>query len=495
MSVKSLNRWRIWQKGLVMICVPLASELIFVSLLFLMLLQAQEEIRVEQHTRDLIKETSDLLSAYVNAVTGAVAYRVTRTEADEKLFADSIDGIGRTLNSIDYLTKDDPSEQKQMAEIVHKMNSTLNDCRQIMKRTTPDGLAGLVDLQKTVTKLGTKGNHSVESIDQFLLAQEDIERGGPEVRGRARERIQFVVMAGIALNVFITIFLALYFSTEISGRIKTLIENSLRFPASKPLLPMLQGSDELSDFDHTFRATVVRIKEAESFKNQLVGVISHELRTPLTSISAIISLVLAAGKEELEPSVIERLEKVDSNVSEVMSLVNDLLDIERMEAGKFPLRYQTVKVSLLLESSVKPASKAAEDKQIMLVIQSYEGNLEIDTDQMSKALTKMILHCLEHSNSSGTIKLEAHERNETVLITLSSDRLPSENPSEQMQMFDKLRSLKYSTEARFSDKLGLALCRAIVTQHGGSVGVDAENNGYWIKLPKLHEATRERKTG
>lgn len=493
MSAK-VSGWRIWQKGLVMICVPLASELIFVSMLFLMLLQAQDEIRAEQHSRDLIEQTNELLTDYINVVIGAIAYRVTQAELDEKLFHDSALFMEHTLNSIRELTKDSPNERRQVADFVPMLNSTRMDCQGLIKRTSPEGLAGLLDLQKSVVKLSAKANHCTERIDQFLLAQENIEKSGPLMRSKARERIQFVVMAGIALNVFITVFLALYFTTEIAGRIRTLIENSLRFPAGKPLMPALQGSDELSEFDRNFRATVRRIEEAESFKKQLVGVISHELRTPLTSIDAIVSLLLAGGAGQLGESVIERLEKAEQNVSEVMSLVNDLLDIERMEAGKFPLHCRAEKISDLFEFAVKSVSKAAAEKQIMLASQPCEGSLVIDIDQMSKALTKMLLHCLELSSSLSTIKLEAHEREDTVFISVSSDHVSSENSPGQLQMFDKLQSLRYGAESRSSDILGLALCQAIVAQHRGSVGLDAESNKYWLQLPKVSYSAAESKS-
>src|SRR5208283_2343267 len=100
------------------------------------------------------------------------------------------------------------------------------------------------------------------------------------------------------------------------------------------LNPELGGSDEIAHLDHVFHAMVRELDDADKVKKQLISMVNHELRAPLTSVSATLTLLEAGALGELSEPVRRRLISTESDVKRLISLINDLLDIEKMEAGK-----------------------------------------------------------------------------------------------------------------------------------------------------------------
>lgn len=472
-----------------MICVPLLSELVFVSILLVLLQQAQSEINTEQRSRNVISTTNDLMRCFMASFTNAIAYQVTADSQNKK---NSETNLRLTKENFDKVRESLGSNSSQLANLTHietELRPVSQSIRKFLNTELPEStMERFSYLQNQIMNLAVRSNKAQDSIDRFLAVEEAVDNAGPQLRSAARQQIQFVIVVGIALNTVVSLYLAIFFSTEITGRIKTLIENASRFSRTKPLLMPLQGSDELVDFDKTFRDSIQQIQEAENFKKQLVAIVSHELRTPLTSIDAIVNLLLAGGLGELPPATKTKLENAEMKISEVIVLINDLLDIERMEAGKFPLKITEVEINDLLLGVVRQAEeKAMQEKNVSMIVQGCSGCINVDKERVGKALLKVIFHCVQSSLFGQSIVVRAEKQENDVLISVT-DMTPVSSAIELDSMFDKIQSLKPGQDGRNRDALGLALCKAIVCQHGGTVGVSqsasGDGNSYWLRFPQ-----------
>jgi signal transduction histidine kinase len=482
---------KIWQKGVVLVCLPLLFELVFTGALYVVLSRAQDQILCLENSRWVIQSSADLMCDIIDVMTAALAYRVTGNSSDK---SDFVVAWQQTYRKRNLLVAQLSSREGilRFEKALPAINRNMLVCRDFIMSDQPEGYAGLGEFrQKTIVMMGMLGR-SEKAIDEFLSPYLQAEKESPEKRRTSAEWIQFVVIAGIFLNVILTLYLAVFFGTEITFRLKTLIENTIRFGNSQPLAPALKGIDELSQFDRTFRDSIRTIEETESFKRQLVSVVSHELRTPLTSIDAIVALLSAGAMGELPAGLKESLKEVEQNIAGVMRLINDLLDVEKMEAGKFPLEFRKFEVRQLLQSVADETAAQESQRMVDLLVGESDLSIEGDLRSLSKALCRLTLYAIRRSSARVAIRLSTEDVGQDVLISVE-DNCSTMSTDEQKELFDKLHLLRAGGEQESEDILGLALCKAIVVQHGGSVGVesgiDASTTRYWLRLPRTRSKT------
>ncbi|MBN2312797.1 MAG: HAMP domain-containing protein, partial [Sedimentisphaerales bacterium] len=152
---------------------------------------------------------------------------------------------------------------------------------------------------------------------------------------------------------------------------------------------------------------ITRLKELDKLKSEFVMAASHELKTPLTSIGMSISLLKEKLIDKLDAKESELLSAADEDVGRLKALVNDLLDISRIEAGKMDIDFDSVSVELLFEKAVGVMKKQAEEKSIEL---SYDPvpdlpPLKADVNKITWVLTNLISNALRYTETHGFIKL------------------------------------------------------------------------------------------
>jgi NtrC-family two-component system sensor histidine kinase KinB len=219
---------------------------------------------------------------------------------------------------------------------------------------------------------------------------------------------------------------------------------------------------------------ITRLKELDRLKSEFVMAASHELKTPLTSIGMSISLLKEKLMGKLDSKESELLNAADEEVQRLKALVNDLLDISRIEAGKMPIDFDSVSVELILEKAVSFLKKQADEKKIKL---SYNipGDLpaiKADINKITWVLTNLISNSLRYTDADGYIRLSAERAGSQIHISVVDNGagIPYEY---QSRIFDKFVQVK-TEKALGGSGLGLAICREIVRAHGGTIWVDSQ---------------------
>ncbi|MBN2455249.1 MAG: HAMP domain-containing protein [Sedimentisphaerales bacterium] len=219
---------------------------------------------------------------------------------------------------------------------------------------------------------------------------------------------------------------------------------------------------------------VTRLKELDRIKSEFVMAASHELRTPLTSMGMSISLLKEKAIGKLNSKESELLLAADEEVQRLKALVNDLLDISKIEAGKMDIDFDSVAVELLFEKAVGVLKNQAEEKDIEL---SYEPvsdlpNIEADVNKITWVLTNLISNSLRYTEANGFIKLSAEQAGSQIHISVSDNGagIPYEY---QSRIFDKFVQVK-TEKALGGTGLGLAICKEVVRAHGGTIWVDSQ---------------------
>ncbi len=224
---------------------------------------------------------------------------------------------------------------------------------------------------------------------------------------------------------------------------------------------------------------ITRRQEVDRLKGEFISIVSHELRTPLTAIRGSLGL-LASGIYDQRPDKRQKMLQVASEQTErLVRLVNDILDLQRLESGKVPLVMQSCRADQLLRQAVESLYAHAEASQIQVTIEAEPIGLWADPDAVIQLLTNLLSNGIKFSPTGSHIHLkvtevqgdpqgsEVHFSVQDQGRGIPSDKL--EHIFEQFQQVDASDSRQ-----KGGTGLGLAICRHIVGQHGGRIWAESE---------------------
>lgn len=218
---------------------------------------------------------------------------------------------------------------------------------------------------------------------------------------------------------------------------------------------------------------VTKLKTLDRLKSEFVVTASHELRTPLTSIAMSIGLLVESAHSKLSENEQALLCAAQEDAQRLRALVNDLLDLSKIESGRMEMAFEPVGVSLLIERATSTLAAQAEEKGLAL---SQQLPVELppvkaDPNKITWVLTNLIANAIRYTDRGGGIEVSAKLAGDFVYVAVSDEGagIPLEY---QSKIFDKFVQIK-SDKAVGGSGLGLAICREIVKAHGGTIWVQS----------------------
>jgi NtrC-family two-component system sensor histidine kinase KinB len=231
---------------------------------------------------------------------------------------------------------------------------------------------------------------------------------------------------------------------------------------------------------------VTRLTELDRLKSEFVMTASHELRTPLTSIGMSIKLLLEKAMGKLNEKEQQLLTAAHEDTQRLKVLVNNLLDLSKIEAGKMEMEFDNVSLQALSKEVVTLLKTQVDEKEIDLTLELPQNlaNVKADATKVSWVLTNLISNALRYTDRGGHIRVSGEQLDPYVHVSVSDDGagIPLE---EQSKIFDKFVQIK-SDKALGGSGLGLTICKEIVRAHGGTLWVDStpgEGSTFTFTLP------------
>lgn len=241
---------------------------------------------------------------------------------------------------------------------------------------------------------------------------------------------------------------------------------------------------------------VTRQKEAESHVSDLYAMVSHELRTPLTSLRGSLTL-LDEGMVTADSEDGRAMLKIARQGTEkLLKIVNDILDVRKLEAGRMQFHREVVKVEELINQSVLGMQKFADSRNVRIIIAvAEEAFVSADRERIIQVLTNFISNAVKHSDEGGEVQVHSVLRqsgNVRFAVVDSGKGIPFDK---QATLFEKFHNIGHSSSptSLTGPGLGLAICKSVVQQHEGTVGlISAEGKGstFWFELKALGRAPR-----
>lgn len=235
-------------------------------------------------------------------------------------------------------------------------------------------------------------------------------------------------------------------------------------------------------------------REVERLKDEFVSVVSHELRTPLTSIRGSLGLV-ANGVLQSQPEKAQRMLEIAVNNSDrLIRLINDILDIERIESGKVMMNKQICDATLLMTQSTEVMQAMAEKAGVSITLNSVSARLWADADRIIQTFTNLLSNAIKFSPPGSTISFTAKVGNEqTENITYIIFEVKDQGrgiPEDKLEaVFGRFQQVDASdSRKKGGTGLGLAICRSIVQHHDGNIWVESvlsQGSSFYVSLPVL----------
>jgi PAS domain S-box-containing protein len=268
--------------------------------------------------------------------------------------------------------------------------------------------------------------------------------------------------------------------------------NGVSFPVEFSVTPMVEHNvavgSVLSFRDISQRYALDRMKD------EFVSTVSHELRTPLTSIRGSLGLLSTGLLGEMGDKASNLLRIAVSNSDRLVRLINDILDLERMQSGRAPLTYRNCDLEELAKQAIDAMTPMAEAAKVQLLLDSGPVQVEVDPDRLQQVMTNLLSNAIKFSapQSQVTVSLERLLDGVTVSVRDHGRGIPKDKLE---SIFDRFQQVDASdARQKGGTGLGLAICRTIVIQHGGRIWAERnEDRGSTFRM-FLPSVTREADT-
>ncbi len=233
---------------------------------------------------------------------------------------------------------------------------------------------------------------------------------------------------------------------------------------------------------------VTELRAVERLKEKFLSIVSHDLRAPITSIGISLELLRDGKRGELPEKVINVLDRTESSLSTLTVLVNELLDLNKLEAGKMSLNSAVVSARAVCSRALDSLRELAESAGVELELTNSDCSVWGDELRLTQAMTNLISNAIKFSARGSTVKVEISATDEAAELQVI-DQGPGVPESEKPYVFDKFKQTSVQSNIKGKGSgLGLAIVKAIAEAHNGSAGVmNAPRQGsvFYIVIPRL----------
>ncbi|MEZ4265109.1 MAG: CHASE2 domain-containing protein [Myxococcota bacterium] len=228
-------------------------------------------------------------------------------------------------------------------------------------------------------------------------------------------------------------------------------------------------------------------READSAKQRFVSMVSHELRTPVTSIRGALGLVASGRLGDISPDAARMIEVAHNGSQRLVRLVNDILDVARIDAGALSVALQPLELGEAVSDAVAEAQGFAAEHKVPLLLEPAGVDLPVngDRDRIAQVLANLVSNALKFSPEGVAVTVSLEHRQHVARVSVR-DRGPGIPVEARARIFERFAQAHTATQRTRGTGLGLGIARSIVELHGGSIGFETavgQGTTFWFELP------------
>lgn len=237
---------------------------------------------------------------------------------------------------------------------------------------------------------------------------------------------------------------------------------------------------------------VTERKEAEGLKQEVLAMVSHDLRAPLTSLGMTLDMVLEGAGGELDERGGRLINRAKYSVSSLITMINDLIDVERFEAGGIKLNHEQTKASEIIAPALELILPEAERKKLVIKTEVEDFSLVVDKERLARVVMNLVNNAIKFSPEGKKITVSGKLMQSRTGRPYGEFQIIDEGAgiaADKLDVvFEKFKQAGTGSHGeRVGSGLGLAICKAIVEAHSGNIGVNStlnEGSTFWFKVPQ-----------
>jgi len=268
---------------------------------------------------------------------------------------------------------------------------------------------------------------------------------------------------------------------------KTRLYEQLKFASAELERKVQEATAELAQQNELLRRQHIALEQASAAKSQFLANMSHEFRTPLNAILGYTHMLLHGVTGPISSAQRKSLTRIDSNSRHLLALINDILDITRIEAGRMPLNLSTFRIPSLIDevmSELEPIVRRS-NLDVSTRITGKLPPIKSDRQKVKQIVLNLLSNALKFTNAgSVTIEAAVAERSVEIVVRDTGIGIPSEA---QARVFEDFRQLDASPARGYGGTgLGLSICRRLAQMLGGAIALRSavgEGSSFTLTLP------------
>src|ERR1700733_7937646 len=431
---------KISHKGLILVAVPLVFEIAFVVCLIQMLKTAEHEATELAQSRAIVSCASELDKSLAYAGYSLSSWKVTQSDRLVKRYDMLVARAQKVCARLTELSGNDERLRRHSAhiqEIADRIISLTSNFR----RPSDSAMLMLMNKGTYLAQVERAYEALYDETQSLMNEEESIQIGGSNSELRSKAIIYGLIDLAVVLNVGLTVALAIYFSRSITKRVDVLTENAQRLAQGNSLNAPVTGQDEIASLDRVFHKMAKDLRETEQRKQDFVSMITHDLRTPLTSMRTV-STTLAEGADvRHDEEDRQRISVLERSLDRMINLVNDLLDMDKIEAGLLQLDFSLSNFTDVLESSIESVRHLADRRQIKIAAGNVDVEIEVDRKRIEQVIVNLLANAVKYSPHGSTVSVAANTDGAflTVRVTDTGRGIPAQHLD---QIFDRFKQVE-----------------------------------------------------
>lgn len=600
-----LSRLSVEKKGVLAVGFALFFTTLFLVVLLWLLEQSEGELKKEIKLVKIQYATNNYQETFYSSAQTMGMYFVRKSEGDLNIYRKRREEANDSYKKLKELI-DDP-QQLKLLEKLRKLQVRLFDVFDGIDFNSKEGLDTFDVLQ--IPGVRQEINSLLQELQGLMKTWKyrlnELEEAHSTNAVTLREATKWFVMLMFVFSIFICITVAVFFSRNVTSRLRLVMDNALRLGSNRQLLPRLSGEDEIAQLDDIFRRMagaleesrvretamienasdvicsidadnkftqispaskrvwgydpdellgkrfaellseddagsmlkllrtasdtaasgeavsieniitrkdrskadmawsinwspdrrsyfcvvhdITQQKQAERMKQELMQMASHDLRSPLCSIQISLNLLESGAAGELSEKSKKIVGRSTSDVTRLIELIDDLLDLEKLQAGKMQLDMEVCDMSVVAARAVSAVQQLAEQRNIKLNFEDKPIEGFADASKLVQVVVNLLGNAIKFSPDNSTINVTYDEVPGFVemRITDQGRGIPADKIDSIFNRFEQVESADHKEKG--GKGLGLAICKSIVEAHSGEIGVTSDGTSgstFWFRIPQ-----------
>ncbi|MDX1266809.1 MAG: GAF domain-containing protein [Oceanisphaera sp.] len=254
------------------------------------------------------------------------------------------------------------------------------------------------------------------------------------------------------------------------------------------LIKLYRQLNEREQFTEQLRQARDQAEQASRAKTDFLSSMSHELRTPLNAIMGFAQLLQSNKRSSLDERQLRQVEQIYRSGSHLLNLINDVLDLARIEAGRINMSLEPIRPREVIDDACETLMPIARQQGVAVHIDAALNRIPAllaDYTRLKQVLINLISNAIKYNRPEGRVYIGCHRESDVLRVSVR-DTGPGIDPQYLDQLFEPFNRLGAENGAIEGTGVGLALTRSIIEQMGGSIGVEnhhGEGCEFWFRLP------------